>query len=248
MTPPPGLFSVPPTAAPSDLRLTAMTEEEARAAASQPPPGYMSYGPHVGDPSAPAWAYDTQSEGAQGVQLGAARFAQDAAYLTPSGVPDFLASFQAAAFGNRLSLYRAGRSHPLVRAQLRARLDHLVELERLRLSEALLSPAAPGRAVTAVLSQQLGLLCPAQRIGPCPILLVFKYFFSRRLDETCDGRRFVRLSMGNAGTGPTGRGLAVLFTKSESQQSLEAYLWGRAAGSGVWLAKRKLSFTRPVCA
>jgi hypothetical protein len=127
----------------------------------------MGYGPHVGDASAPAWAYDTHSEGAQGVQLLSARFAQDAAFRTPSGEPDFLASFQAAAFGLRLSLYRAGRSHPQLRARLRARLDHLVELERLRLTEALLPPTAPGRAVTALLSQQLALLCPAQRVGIC---------------------------------------------------------------------------------
>ena len=127
----------------------------------------MSYGPHVVDASAPAWAYETHSEGAQGVQLLPARYAQDAAYRTPSGEPDFLASFQAAAFGLRRSLYRAGRSHPQLRARLRARLDHLVELERLRLTEKLLQPAAAGRAVTALVAQQLALLCPAQRVGIC---------------------------------------------------------------------------------
>jgi hypothetical protein len=73
-----------------------------------------------------------------------------------------LASFQAAAFGLRESLYRAGRSHPLIRAQLRVRL----ELERIRLSDALLDEA-PGRAVAALLSQQLSLLCPTQRVGLC---------------------------------------------------------------------------------
>ena len=166
MAPPPGLFAEPPPAPAAGVCAAAMSESEARSAAAQPPPSSMGYGPHMNDPSAPAWAWDTQSEGAQGVQLLSARFAQDSAYLTPAGTPDFLAGFQATAFGLRQSLYRAGRSHPLIRAQLRVRLDCLVELERVRLSDALLVNA-PGKAVAALLSQQLSLLCPTQRVGLC---------------------------------------------------------------------------------
>jgi hypothetical protein len=91
---------------------------------------------------------------------------QDAAHRAPTGSPDFLAGFHAAAFGQRQSLYRAGRSHPLVRARLRARLDHLVELERVRLTDELVS-GGHGLAVAALLSQQLNLLSPAQRVGIC---------------------------------------------------------------------------------
>ena len=90
----------------------------------------------------------------------------DSACLSPTGSPDFLAEFLAVAFGMRQSLFRAGRSHQLMCARLRTRLDDLVERERVRISTELLS-LDPRTAEASLLAQRFRVLSPVQRVGIC---------------------------------------------------------------------------------
>ena len=90
---------------------------------------------------------------------------QDAGFIDASGSPDFLASFFATAKRIRFWLYSEGMHSPLSRSLLRERLSTLVELERLRLAEAL--TLLGSAAASSPLATQFHLLNPTTRFGLC---------------------------------------------------------------------------------